>query len=137
MAAKACSMGATHEDLAELFGTVVKTIYNWQAAHPEFRQAIKQAKIDLDKKVEMSLYEKTQGTIIKHKKPMVVSDGHAQGSSVVQVANEHVVPPDTTAMIFWLKNRQPDKWRDKQEITLPENTTLEIKIVDADTPEKT
>ena len=23
--------------------------------------------------------------------------------------------PDTTAQIFWLKNRKPQEWRDKQE----------------------
>ena len=28
-------------------------------------------------------------------------------------------PPDTTAAIFWLKNRQPAKWRDKKEVGEP------------------
>ena len=25
-------------------------------------------------------------------------------------------PPDTTAAIFWLKNRKTDQWRDKQDV---------------------
>lgn len=28
------------------------------------------------------------------------------------------VEPDTTAQIFWLKNRKPDKWRDKQDVQI-------------------
>ena len=32
--------------------------------------------------------------------------------------------PDTTAQIFWLKNRKPDEWRDKKETEVSGNMTV-------------
>lgn len=45
-------------------------------------------------------------------------------------------PPDTTAMIFWLKNRQPDKWRDKRDVgdddgDAPPPVKVEVQVMDA------
>ena len=33
---------------------------------------------------------------------------------IVEVYDEVHIPPDPTAQIFWLKNRKPDQWREKQ-----------------------
>jgi hypothetical protein len=105
-----CLMGATEMDLQRFFGVSPNTLYNWRAAHPEFLSAINEAKSAVDDGiVERRLFERATG--YKHRAvKIMMSDG-------VPIEHEYVehYPPDTTAAIFWLKNRQPEKWRDKQE----------------------
>jgi hypothetical protein len=107
---KLCLMGATDADLAEFFEVVEATINNWKLEYPLFLESIKKGKELADTNVAESLYKRALG--YSHK-----------DSDIKVVLNEIVVtplvkhyPPDTTAAIFWLKNRQPKKWRDKQEI---------------------
>jgi hypothetical protein len=45
---------------------------------------------------------------------------------VTQVPFREYVPPDSTAMIFWLKNRKPTEWRDKQEIKMSSDPLSEL-----------
>lgn len=116
MAAKACSLGATDDDLAELFGVSGTTIDNWKAAHPDFLGALKEAKDSLDAQVEQSLFRRAMGWEHEAVKIMAVARGDNQGSEVQEVPYIEHYPGDTTAQIFWLKNRQPAKWRDKQEV---------------------
>ena len=59
---------------------------------------------------------------------------NSQKAFVDKMGNEHVIdvsdemPPDTTAAIFWLKNRQPDKWREKQELAHSGDVPLNVLI---------
>lgn len=116
MAAKACALGATDHDLAELFSVSDATIDNWKAAHSSFLGSIRDAKDSLDTKVERSLFERATGYSHPAVKILTVSGGMGSGSSVEEVPYTEHYPPDATSMIFWLKNRQPAKWRDKQEV---------------------
>lgn len=109
-AADLCGLGATDEQLAQFFGVNVRRIYAWKKANPEFQQAIKSAKDDLDRKVERSLFERAMG--YKHK---AVKIFQYEGSPVI-VPYTEIYPPDTAAMIFWLKNRQPKRWREQHHI---------------------
>lgn len=108
-ATKLCKLGATDIELAEFFGVSDRTIYRWQAQFPEFCQALKAGKEASDERVERSLYHKAVGYTFDSVKIF-----QHQGSIVEAPYKEHV-PPDTTAAIFWLKNRRPDLWRDKQQ----------------------
>jgi hypothetical protein len=109
-AAKLCALGATDAQLADFFSVDEKTINTWKKKHPEFLQSLKEAKDDLDAKVERGLFEKATGYSVKEEK-VFNNNGEPM---IVPITKNY--PPDTTAMIFWLKNRQPSKWRDKPEI---------------------
>jgi hypothetical protein len=115
-AAKLCALGATDADLADFFGVVVNTIDNWKHAHPEFLGSLKNAKATADGEVERSLFRRAMGYEHDAVKIMAVADGQGIGSHIEQVPYVERYPPDTTAAIFWLKNRQPDRWRDKHEV---------------------
>lgn len=104
-----CKLGATDLELADAFEVNVHTIYRWQAAHPAFCKALKAGKEAADERVERSLYHKATGYSFD-----AVKIFNANGKALKVKYREHV-PPDTTAMIFWLKNRRPDEWRDKRE----------------------
>lgn len=109
-ASKLCLLGATDAELASFFEVATRTIYRWQAEFPEFCQALKVAKSEADLRVERSLYHRAVGYEHEAVKIMAVA------GEVVKVPYIEHVPPDTTAMIFWLKNRQSEKWRDVHKV---------------------
>ena len=110
--AKLCALGATDEEIAEFFGVAVRTIYRWKVDHEDFCQAIKVGKDPADDRVERSLYQKATGFYVTEEQAFKVKTGRdTEKVEVVKV--ERYVPPDTSAEIFWLKNRR--NWRDKSE----------------------
>ena len=105
--------GCSDEEIAEAFGVSVRTVYNWKKAHPEFLQALNECKGKADEAVVDSLYAKACGKakrVTKKKRDVLDSDGRKV--TLTEVIEE-TLPPDTTAMIYWLKNRQPELWRDR------------------------
>jgi len=109
-AKKLCELGATDADLADFFGVSITTIANWKVRHAEFFDALKASKDAADARVERSLYNRAVGYTFDAVKIFLPKDSR---TPVIVPHREHV-PPDTTAAIFWLKNRQRDRWRDVQ-----------------------
>lgn len=107
---KLCLLGATDVEIGDFFNVTETTINNWKNEFPEFFESIKKGKQIADAKVAQSLYNRALG--YEHEEDKIFND---QGSPLIVPTTKHY-PPDTTAAIFWLKNRQPSKWRDKQEI---------------------
>lgn len=97
--------GNTDAQMAAIVGVSQQTLDNWKKAHPEFFGSLKVGKHIADGKVEDSLYKKALG---------YTKDGK-------------YFPPDTTAQIFWLKNRKPQEWRDKKEIETEVKGTVKHK----------
>lgn len=121
-AEKLCKLGATDADIASFFEVDVRTIYNWKIDYEDFFQALKRGKEEADELVERSLFKRATG--YSHDAVKILQH---EGQPVVIPYVEHY-PPDTTAAIFWLKNRRPDAWRDKtsQELTGANGAPLEI-----------
>lgn len=109
-ARKLCELGATDIEIADFFEVSDRTVYRWQLKYPEFCQALKAGKDAADERVERSLFHKATGYTFESEKIF-----QHQGEIIRAPIREHV-PPDTTAMIFWLKNRRPAAWRDKTEV---------------------
>lgn len=110
-AVKLCQLGATDAELADFFKVTTVTIWRWQSAHPEFCNALKRGKDAADERVERSLYARATG--YTHDAVKIFMPAGAK-KPVYAEYQEHV-PPDTTAAIFWLKNRRAEQWRDKSE----------------------
>lgn len=110
LAYKHALLGATPLHVASLLEVSEQTVYDWMGSHPEFRAAMEQGRRDADANVARSLYKKATG--YTHQAMKVFQ---YQGEPVV-VPYVEVVPPDTEAAKFWLKNRQPDQWKEKVEI---------------------
>lgn len=107
-AEKLCQLGATDRDLADFFEVSVRTIDRWKTAQDAFCRALKSGKESSDDRVERSLYQRALG--YSHDATKIMQHN---GEPVIVPYVEHY-PPDTVACIFWLKNRRPDLWRDKQ-----------------------
>lgn len=134
---KLCKLGATDAEIADFFDVSESTINLWKLEHPDFSESIKAGKMLADANVADRLYQRALGFEHDSEEIKVVSDGQGEGSSIVRVPIRKIYPPDSTAAIFWLKNRQKDKWRDKSETDtrqVDENgktvtPTMTIKIV--------
>lgn len=108
-------LGLTDAEMANVFGVTENTFNNWKAQYPKFFVSIKEGKEIADSNVADRLYQRAMGFEHDSEEIKVVSDGSGLGSSIERVKVRKIYPPDATAAIFWLKNRQKAKWRDKQE----------------------
>lgn len=112
--------GLTDEQIAKNMGISRKTLAEWKCKYSYIGDTLKRGKEVVDREVENALLKKALGfkeTLIKPIKVKEVKykDGKrvSEIEHIEQVEEEVYIPPDTTAQIFWLKNRLPDKWRDK------------------------
>lgn len=121
-AAKLCKLGATDAQLADFFQVSVSTINLWKVEHKEFSESIRVPKAEADERVEQSLYRRAMGYEHDEVDIKVVS------GEIVKTDIRKYYPPDSTAMIFWLKNRKPGEWRDKveQEHTGPNGGAIQL-----------
>ena len=105
--------GLTDEQIAHNMGINPATLYKWQKEHSEISNALKKGKAPVDFEVENALLKRALG--YSAKEVMTEELVNADGSTSTRTRTTlKPVPPDVTAQIFWLKNRRPDKWRDKQ-----------------------
>ena len=106
--------GATNKELAAFFRVSERVIYNWQNKIPEFRDALKRGKDECDtSRVEASLYRRAVGYFYEDCTRELRQN--EEGTPVLvttKVVTKHI-PADPVAMIFWLKNRGPDRWKDR------------------------
>lgn len=107
-------LGLKDTEIAKFFNTTEATLNNWKSSHPEFFESLKKGKIDADGQVVKALYNRAIGMTVKTQQAIKVKLSKDEETvEVVELKQE--LPPDTVACIYWLKNRQPDKWRDKVE----------------------
>lgn len=118
MAFNICLLGSTDEDLASIFDVSESTITLWKNEHKEFYDALKRGKSEADAKVAASLFNCATGferTTVEETRAISNIDG-VDTEIVTTKETKQYIPPNTTAQIFWLKNRNRKNWRDKVEI---------------------
>lgn len=125
-AEKLCKLGATDKELADFFEISEQTLNNWKAKHPKFMESLKKGKAVADAEVASKLFHRATG--YEHDDVHV---SNYQGEVTLTPIRKHYAP-DTTAAIFWLKNRRPDLWRDRQELTGANGGPIETKEVSDD-----
>ena len=109
---KFCKLGAIDKDIADFLNVSEATVNSWKNKYPEFLETVTRGKSYCDEKVVASLYKRATGEgVTTHHKQKVASDGQ-----VIDFKEEITLLPDVKACEFWLKNRRPEEWRDKQEV---------------------
>lgn len=103
--------GFTDDQIAGKLGISTQTFYNYKDKYVEFFEAIKRGKAPVDTMVENAMLKRALG--YEYEETHIEVD--ALGREKTKIVTKQVIP-DTTAQIFWLKNRQPAAWRDKQHI---------------------
>lgn len=126
--------GLTDEQIARNIGISRSTLAEWKNKYPDISDTLKKGKEIVDIQVENALLKKAIGFKEKLSKPFKVKRTYydergkkVETEDIVYVEEEIYNPPDTTAQIFWLKNRRPDKWRNREEIEVRnDSSTNEI-----------
>lgn len=109
--------GLTDEQIANNLGISKDTFYRYKKEHSDFSDVLKKGKEIVDYEVENALLERALGFQYKETtKERVYNAKEEKYETVVTKEVIKYVAPDTTAQIFWLKNRKPKEWRDKQQI---------------------
>ena len=108
--------GLTDEQIAHNMGISAATLYNYKREHLEILEALKRGKEVVDIQVENALLKRALGYRYKE----ITKELTSNGIEVTKIV-EKEVQPDTTAQIFWLKNRKPIEWRDKQNVEVSGN----------------
>ena len=113
--------GLIDKQIAHNMGVAWSTLKIWKNRFPELAEAISKSKEVVDREVENALFKRAMGYWVTETETTTFSDGTTKTTE----KHRHIVP-DTTAQIFWLKNRKPDEWREKSDLTLtPSNGVLE------------
>lgn len=112
---KLALLGATDKKLADFFGISESTLNLWKLKEPKFSEALKAGKDEADATISESLYHRAKGYSHADIDIRTISVGDGC-STIVQTPIIKHYPPDTTACIFWLKNRQKEAWRDVQRL---------------------
>jgi len=105
--------GLTDEQIAKNLGISKVTLYKYINEHNELSELLKKGKEVIDIEVENALLKRALGYKYDEVTREVNSD---TGKLVVSKVVTKEVQPDTTAQIFWLKNRKPEAWRDRKEV---------------------
>lgn len=111
--------GLIDVEIAKMMEINPDTLYGWKKKFPQIAEALKKGKDVVDRQVENALLKRALGYEYEEVKKVYEGDKLKE-----KTITKKMVVPDTTAQIFWLKNRKPDKWRDKPEVMKQGDTSL-------------
>ena len=121
--------GLTDEQIAKNLGISKVTLYKYINEHTELSELLKKGKEVIDIEVENALLKRALGYKYNEttKEKVLNKDTGQYELQTTKVVTKEVVP-DTTAQIFWLKNRKPLEWRDKRDVEHSGNIANEVNI---------
>ena len=108
--------GLTDEQIAKNIGINIGTLYEWKRKYPQINEALKKGKAIIDNEVEEALIKSALG--------YDYTETTREFGEITKTVEKHV-QPNVTALIFWLKNRRPDLWRDKQDVHVDKTVATE------------
>nr|DAS94653.1 MAG TPA: terminase small subunit [Caudoviricetes sp.] len=102
-------MGLTDEQIAKNIGISPVTLYEWMKKYPNISKSIKKGKAPIDFEVENALFKRAIGYEYEEVETIIEEIDGKQRKRIKKI--KKVALPETSAMIFWLKNRKPEQWR--------------------------
>lgn len=135
MAYKLALLGLKDDEIAPVLEIAVSTLNEWKKDHSVFSESLTEGKEIANANVALSLYKRANGMILKEvvyediEERVDHGDGtwHYEPKTRIKTSFKEEAP-NTAAGIFFLKNRDPKRWKDKQEVShsITENQTFEI-----------
>ena len=105
--------GLTDEQIAKNIGISRSTLNEWKKKYSDISDTLKQGKEVIDRQVENALLKRAIGYEYEE-----ISEKFEGGLLTERKVTKKQVVPDTTAQIFWLKNRKPSMWRDRAQVDI-------------------
>lgn len=115
--------GKTEEQIARIVGVSRTTLRNWKGQFPEFLIAVREAREVADELVEASLFRRAVGYF--HPETKVF----CQNGEIIEHEITKYYPPDTQAGMFWLRNRQAERWKEKTEGDVNVHTNTQVNVL--------
>lgn len=134
IAEKLYQRGLTDKEVADIFGVNPLTLHRWAAVIPEFCKTRVIGKGSADDRVERSMYHRAVGYDYEEEQAIKVKVGKDLEQVEVVTVQRHQ-PADTTAQVFWLKNRRYRDWKDKREVSLQDDrepSQFDIRLLPAE-----
>ena len=116
--------GLTEVQIAQKMRISMSSLSDWKNKHPEILDALKKGKEVVDIEVENALLKRALGYDVEES---FTEESDVNGRKT-RVTVRHV-PADVTAQIFWLKNRRPEVWREKQVVEVSEESLAKAKEI--------
>ena len=107
-------LGATDQEMADALGIDQVTLDRWKTRHEEFRSAIEHGKTQADAAIAESLFNRARG--YTHEATKIFMPAGSEAPVYAPYVKHY--PPDTNAALAWLSRRQPEKWKDRQEVNV-------------------
>lgn len=131
--------GLTYAVLGRVFSVSERTIKKWMSTYPAFKAAVSEGRDEYDGiNVESALLRRALGYRYKETtKKRVYVDAKCPEGYVVKlparevITTEKELPPDSKSAIFWLANRNADRWKIQSNVKVDasleqKNTTISI-----------
>lgn len=113
--------GLTDDQIARKIGISRSTLSDWKARYPDISDTLKKGKDVVDVQVENALLKRALGYDYQEER---IETSSKDGTKIIQTIKH--VPADVAAQIFWLKNRRPDRWREKVPIEVGQDSGVTI-----------
>lgn len=107
--------GLTEEQISKNMGIAYSTLREWKKKYPAIEAALKKGKEVVDYEVESALFKRAIGYEVEEEK-IYIQEVDGKTTKRKEITKKHI-PGDTTAQIFWLKNRKPEEWRDRPKVS--------------------
>lgn len=118
--------GLIDAQIAKNMGIAYSTFKEWVNRFPALSAALKRGKAPVDIEVENALLKRAKG--YKYVETVTEIYKDADGVQRRHIRNiEKEVPPDSTAIIYWLRNRKPQQWRDRRDISIETRTDADYR----------
>lgn len=119
--------GLTDEQIAHNMGIRRETLIDWKKKYPNISNTLKNSKEIVDYEVENALLKRALGyNYTETTKERMFNEKTGEYELITTKEMHKEIAPDTTAGIFWLKNRKPEEWRDKRDVSLEGNLNNNI-----------
>ena len=116
--------GLTEVQIAQKMRISMSSLSDWKNKFPELLEALKKGKEVVDIEVENALLKRAMGYDYTESWEEIQPDGTVRARTM----RKHM-PADTTAQIFWLKNRRPEVWREKQVVEVSEESLAKAREI--------
>ncbi len=116
--------GLTDAQIAKHMGVTVSTLNNYKKQYSKINEALKNGGEYVDTKIENALIKRAIGyEYTEQVMERVLNKETGEYEFVLTKEMKKEVKPDISAQVFWLKNRRPDIWKDKQDLNVESSST--------------
>ena len=119
--------GLTDADICKNLDVGKDAFIDYKKQYPELSEALKRGKEEIDVMVENAMLKAALGYDYTEEELNKVTGE--------PIELRKVAHPNTTALIFWLKNRKPKQWRDKQELEHLGGLSIKVGLPQAPVPD--